>query len=192
MYKQKFEYFLNAVHYCMWLFERKSQDIINRTFLSIISPIPKYLLSSKYKERFYRYQTQRMTELDKFFNDKKSGFSIGLAHHNFGAFYSTYTCILSFVIQALYIKFNGEINTFVIIVIFAIPTGICYIPAYKAVFSNDKYLKYFKQFEKEDEHWHKKWKRRTTAFILGAIASIIFGIYLFFTILDVKVQFPWM
>ena len=23
MYKHKFEYFLNAVHYCMWLFERK-------------------------------------------------------------------------------------------------------------------------------------------------------------------------
>ncbi|WP_289867580.1 hypothetical protein [uncultured Muribaculum sp.] len=182
MNKQKFEYFLNAVHYCMWLFERKSQDIINRTFLLIISPIPKYLLSSKYKERFYRYQKQRMTELDKFFNDKKSGFSIGLAHHNFGAFYSIYPCIFSFVIEGLYIKFNGEMNTFVILVIFAIPVGICYIPAYKAVFSNDKYLKYFKLFEKEDEHWHKKWKRRTIAFILGAIASLLLGIITAYTI----------
>ena len=158
MYKQKFEYFLNAVHYCMWLFERKSQDIINRTFLSIISPIPKYLLSSKYKERFYRYQTQRMTELDKFFNDKKSGYNIGWANHWFGFFYSSYTGIIILSLLGLILRKFGD----------------------------------FKQFEKEDEHWHKKWKRRTTAFILGAIASIIFGIYLFFTILDVKVQFPWM
>ncbi|WP_289861582.1 hypothetical protein [uncultured Muribaculum sp.] len=73
-------------------------------------------------------------------------------------------------------------NTFVILVIFAIPVGICYIPAYKAVFSNDKYLKYFKLFEKEDEHWHKKWKRRTIAFILGAIASLLLGIITAYTI----------
>ncbi len=188
MYKHKFEYFLNAVHYCMWLFERKSQDVINRTFLSIISPIPKYLLSSKYKERFYRYQKQRMTELDKFFNDKKSGFSIGFAHHNFGAFYSIYFCILSDSIAAIGIKIFDDLNLIVIISCL-MPLVLCYIPAYKAVFSKDKYLQYFKQFEKEDERWHKKWERRTTMFILGAIASFLLGLGLFFAILGVKINF---
>ena len=192
MYKQKFEYFLNAVHYCMWLFERKFGFFIGKIVDFFLAPIPKFLFTKNMKKRYYDNMRKSQPQLDDLFYGKKRGFSIGLAHHNFGAFYSTYTCILSFVLEALYIKFNGEINTFVIIVIFAIPTGICYIPAYKAVFSNDKYLKYFKLFEKEDEHWHKKWKRITTAFILGAIASIIFGVYLCFTILDVKVRFPWM
>ena len=192
MNKQKFEYFLNAVHYCMWLFERKFGFFIGKIVDFFISPIPKFLFTKKMKKRYYDNMRKSQPQLDELFYGKKSGFSIGLAHHNFDAFYSIYTCILSFVLQALYIKFNGEINTFVILITIAIPMGICYIPAYKAVFSKDKYLQYFKQFEKEDEHWHKKWKRRTIAFILGAIASIIFGIYLYFTILDVKVRFPWM
>ena len=192
MYKHKFEYFLNAVHYCMWLFERKSQNVINKIFYFLFSPIPKYLLPKKLKERYYENKIKNKHLINDLFNNKKHGLSIRLANYNFDAFYSIYPCIFSFVIEGLYIKFNGEMNTFVILVIFAIPVGICYIPAYKAVFSNDKYLQYFKLFEKEDEHWHKKWKRITTAFILGAIASIIFAIYLYFTILDVKVQFPWM
>ena len=192
MNKHKFEYFLNAVHYCMWLFERKFGFFIGKIVDFFLAPIPKFLFTKNMKKRYYDNMRKSQPQLDDLFYGKKSGFSIGLAHHNFGAFYSIYPCIFSFVIEGLYIKFNGEMNTFVILVIFAIPVGICYIPAYKAVFSNDKYLKYFKLFEKEDEHWHKKWKRITTAFILGAIASIIFGVYLCFTILDVKVRFPWM
>ncbi len=53
---------------------------------------------------------------------------------------------------------------------------------YKAVFSNDKYLEYFKQFEKKDEHWHKIWKWRTKAFIFGSITSFFLGIIMAFVI----------
>ena len=176
MYKHKFEYFLNAVHYCMWLFERKFGFFIGKIVDFFISPIPKFLFTKKMKKRYYDNMRKSQPQLDELFYGKKSGFSIGLAHHNFGAFYSIYPCIFSFVIEGLFIKCNVEMNTFVILVIFAIPVGICYIPAYKAVFSNDKYLQYFKQFEKEDEHWHKKWKRRTIAFIFGAIASLFLGV----------------
>ncbi len=199
MYKQKFEYFLNAIHYGFWLKERTFNNVIRKIVDILSYPIHilfylirKFLFTKNMRERYYENTKKSQDIINDFYYNKKRGFCIGIAHHNFDAFYSIYTCILSFVIQALYIKFNGEINTFVILITIAIPMGICYIPAYKAVFSNDKYLQYFKQFEKKDEHWHKKWKRITTAFILGAIASIIFGIYLYFTILDVKVQFPWM
>ena len=176
MNKHKFEYFLNAVHYCMWLFERKFGFFIGKIVDFFLAPIPKFLFTKNMKKRYYDNMRKSQPQLDDLFYGKKSGFSIGLAHHNFGAFYSIYPCFFSFVIEGLYIKFNGEMNTFVILVIFAIPVGICYIPAYKAVFSNDKYLQYFKLFEKEDELWHKKWKRRTIAFILGAIASLLLGI----------------
>ena len=65
----------------------------------------------------------------------------------------------------------------VVLIILAFPIAICYIPAYKAVFSKDKYLKYFKQFEKKDASWHKKWKWITIAFCVGSVVSTIGGIF---------------
>lgn len=43
------------------------------------------------------------------------------------------------------------------------------------VFSNYKYLEYFKLFEKNDEQWHKKWNRITTAFCISAIILFFAG-----------------
>ena len=190
MNKQKFEYFLNAVHYCMWLFERKFGFFIGKIVDFFFSPIPKFLFTKKMKKRYYDNMRKSQPQLDELFYGKKSGFSIGLAHHNFGAFYSIYFCILSESIAAIGIKIFDDLNLIVIISCL-MPLVLCYIPAYKAVFLKDKYLQYFKQFEKEDEHWHKKWKRRTIAFILGAIASFFLGLGLFFAILGVKIKFPW-
>ena len=65
----------------------------------------------------------------------------------------------------------------VAIAIIALPVGLCYIPAYKAVLSNDRYLKYFKQFEKEDAKWHKKWKQITWGFCIGSVVFTIGGIF---------------
>ena len=67
--------------------------------------------------------------------------------------------------------------------LFAIPTVLCYIPAYRAVFLNDKYLKYFKQFKKEDKEWRKTWKARTIAFCLGSVFVTILGIAVMWGIL---------
>ena len=53
---------------------------------------------------------------------------------------------------------------------------VSYIPAYKAVFTDSRYLKYFKQFEKEDNRWHKKWTLITWIFCVGGIVIEIFGI----------------
>ncbi len=191
MYKHKFEYFLNAVHYCMWLFERKFGFFIGKIVDFFLDPIPKFLFTKNMKKRYYDNMRKSQPQLDDLFYGKKSGFSIGLAHHNFGAFYSIYFCILSDSIAAIGIKIFDDLNLIVIISCL-IPLVLCYIPAYKAVFSKDKYLQYFKQFEKEDERWHKKWERRTTMFILGAIASFLLGLGLFFAILGVKIKFPWM
>ena len=69
------------------------------------------------------------------------------------------------------------INEIIAIAIIALPVGLCYIPAYKAVFSNDRYLKYFKQFEKEDAKWHKKWKQITWGFCIGSVVFTIGGIF---------------
>lgn len=56
------------------------------------------------------------------------------------------------------------------------PIGVCYIPIYKALYSKDRYLKYFRKFEKEDVQWHRKWSRITTLFCVGAALMFIGGI----------------
>lgn len=71
----------------------------------------------------------------------------------------------------------GGVNEIIAIAIIVLPVGLCYIPAYKAVLSNDRYLKYFKQFEKEDAKWHKKWKQITWGFCIGSVVFTIGGIF---------------
>ena len=77
--------------------------------------------------------------------------------------------IISFL--GLLFKITGTVNPLMIMIVYSIPLCIFFIFAYKAVFSNDCYLAYFKKFEKEDAAWHKKWERRTIAFCIGSILS---------------------
>ena len=67
----------------------------------------------------------------------------------------------------LILKINGDITPIVMIGTFAWANWFGYIPVYKAVFSNNRYLEYFKEFEKENRAWHRKWARITTAFCIG-------------------------
>ena len=108
---------------------------------------------------------------------KNVGVSIGLGHHWFGYFYSGYFMFLSFVLLGIPDGIFGGVNLIVATAIIALPIALGYIPAYRAVFSKDRYLNYFKQFEKEDEQWHKKWKRITWVFCIGSVVFAIGGIF---------------
>lgn len=182
MNKQEFEYSLNAMLYCLWLFEQKSQYIISKIIRFLFSPIPKYFFPKKIKERYYENKRKSKRQVNDFFNNKKNGLSIRLARHNFDYLYSSFPCFISFSLLGLILRIFKDINLGVLFMLFIIPITIFSIPMYKAVFSNDKYLEYFKLFEKEDEHWHKLWKRRTKAFIFGSITSFFLGIIMAFVI----------
>ena len=84
---------------------------------------------------------------------------------------------LSFVLLGIPDGIFGGVNLIVATAIIALPIALGYIPAYRAVFSKDRYLNYFKQFEKEDEQWHKKWKMITWAFCIGALITMAIGFF---------------
>lgn len=180
MNKLKIEYIFNAILYCIWLYELKSQNILSKIILMMISPIPKYMLSQKYKERYYKYQKQRMIEIEQFNRNKIKGYCIGYANHWFGFIYSSYAGIVIFPLFGIMLCISRNISPIIysvmILLIILIIVGLWYIPAYKAVFSNDLYLKYFKRFEKEDKQWHKKWNRITILFGIGGVLATILGI----------------
>ena len=87
-----------------------------------------------------------------------------------------YFFVISFISLGVLLRIFHDINQLVLILIFALPMTLAYIPAYRVVFRNDKYLKYFIRFEKKDALWHKKWRRRTIAFCIGGVLSFILGI----------------
>ena len=173
--KNRFEYFLNAVHYCLWLADKKSGDFIGKIVNTLLSPIPKYLFTKEYKKKCDERLQKQQKEIDKFFYDKKSGLSIGLADNNFVSVYSFYPCFLSWVLIGIADRWFGNLHNVYVLLLIALPIGLCYIPAYRAVFTKDKYLKYFKQFEKEDDRWHRKWKWITLLFCLGAVFAMVTG-----------------
>ena len=46
---KKFELFLNTVHYCLWLGDRKFGIFMGKVVNVLLSPIPKYLFTKEYK-----------------------------------------------------------------------------------------------------------------------------------------------
>ena len=171
-----FEYFLNAVHYCMWLIDKWQGDCIGKFVNMILSPIPKIFFSKEHQRRCVERLAESQNDFNSFFYDKKNGYHIGWAHHWFGFFYSGYFGFLSFILLGIYFRFCGELNQIYFWLLIAVPIGLGYIPAYMAIYPNDKYLRYFKLFEKKDEHWHRKWKRITIVFCIGSVAAVLFGI----------------
>ena len=168
MKNYRFEYFLNAIHYCIYKGEVWSNSIIEKQVyivVGILSAI--FCFKKKYEKRVKELHNDK--EVQEYFYGKKSGQAIGLAHHLFGFFYSAYPAFFSWIIVGIADSVYGELSKLYFVLLFGIPIGICFIPAYRAVFTDDKYLKYFKQFEKKDNIWHKKWKIITAVFCVGAI-----------------------
>lgn len=175
--KEKFEYTLNAIHYSLWLLDIKLGDSIRKVTRLMLLPIPKLFFTDNFRKKYYANLQEGRKQLEKFYYDKRNGAHICSAHHSFGFFYSGYPACLMFMLWRIADGIFGGLSSLTLILIGAIPIGIAYVPAYKAVFSNDRYLQYFKLFEKEDEQWHKKWKRRAIAFCIGGtIVSLVGGI----------------
>lgn len=172
---KKIEYFLNAVHYCIYREEIWSMKKVDNGVLRIMH----YLSVLFSFENFYNKKVDERKKdkaLWDYMYGKDGGVSIGSAHHWFGYFYSCYPAFLSFILLGVVFRNFGKVSFLVVILTVAIPVGIFYIPTYQAVFSKDRYLKYFKQFEKKDKPWHQKWKRITILFCIGAIATVFLGI----------------
>ncbi len=176
MKDSKLEYFLNAIHYCLWLNEKKFGNFAGRVVETLLAPIPKYLFTKVYKEKYYKRLPKEQKKVVSFFNNRENGYYIGRANHWFGYLYSSYFVFFSFLLMPFIFKAGGDMHNITTLILLALPVVLGYIPAYKAVFTNDRYLKYFKQFEKEDERWHRKWKRITLVFEIGSIVSIFLGI----------------
>mgnify|MGYP003309849929 FL=1 len=179
---KKFEYMLNAILYSLYCGRvhsiKRQNQIVYKTFLSALR-LP---FLSRWKNQLGPLIAKNMKASESNLYNKRASTSIGMAIHMFGYFYSGYPSLVSLIFAGESIRVLHKFDLLVVVLAIGIPIGICYIPAYKAVFSNDRYLKYFQQFERENEAWHKKWKRKTFFFCMGSVIVTLLGMVAAFTI----------
>ena len=176
--KPKFEYFLNAVHYCIFLSQLRLNAFFDKYVELPFARMLEFFMSEKGKRRFRLNQQRSKKELDDFFCSKEAGFCIGLAHHLFGYFSSSYWLSFSFTFCGLYKFFTGEFaHGITTAILMGFPIAIGYIPIYKAVYKDDRYLNFYKKYEKEDKVWRRKWKWITVAYCVGGIIVAVLGFF---------------
>lgn len=179
----KWEYFLNAMHYCIWLMDIKFDNCVWRIMDRIFIPISKLIFTNSFQKKLDDRRKRNQKELNALMYDRKNGYHIEWANFLFGYLYSGYPGFFSLALLGVAIRVFENPNDFLMIILIGVPIGLGYIPAYKAVFSGNRYLKFYKLFEKEDEAWHKIWKRRTIAFCVGSVIATLLGIAAAFAIL---------
>lgn len=183
MRKKNFEYFLNAIYYCIWLFAIKFSGKIGCIVNMIFSSVIKVFLTKLQKKKFEVLLTRKQQIHDRFFYNKESGVYVVFARRLFWNFYSCYSLFFSFLLAGFILKEEFDVHFIIKFAVFVIPMISCGIPAYRTVFANDRYQTYFKKFDVESEQWHRKWKRITLLFSIGALLSVILGIAACFAIL---------
>ena len=179
----KFEYFLNAIHYSMWRFGHDPKKPVEKRMGRSFSFIVNHFFSEKMRDKYYKRLNMERKNIEWVFDNKKSGFYVLRAHHFFGFFCAAYPGVISSVMAGYIIKMGLDgLNRLLLILAIAIPVIIGTIPADKAVFNNDRYLEYYKIFEKKDARWHRKWHWIMIAFCACSVVSIVASIFIAFTI----------
>lgn len=169
------EYFLNAVFYEIFILLIE----VDRAMYAVRDRFLRLLLSEKYSTRITRnnIRAQKKTE------DIRINFNLRIAKYIFRYTYASYPGFIAFVILGIIMGYDSiPISVPLIILIIAIPIGLSCLPMNNWVFTDNKYVKYFVQFEKQDALWHKKWKRNAIAFCIGGFMANILGIIAAFVI----------
>lgn len=143
----KLEYFINAIHYAIWYGEIRNRDRVERITNYVCNPFMK-ILPRKLKFRYFRWKCSNQEDLERFFNDTKTGFHKNRADWLITTVFAAYMSFFSFILLGLIsrVKLLDKIETSIIIFI---PLSIGFAATYKALDSNDKYLKYHKKFKRK-------------------------------------------
>ena len=90
------------------------------------------------------------------------------------------TIICSLIGWTNVVSWKDGIISIVIVLTVAVLTGIGVYKTTKTIVDPRVYLSYFKDFQKQDEEWLRKWKRYTILLFVGGFLSAALGIYFVF------------
>ncbi len=164
---KKIEHFLNIIHYCIYRLDYRLHMLSNK-----LNP---FLLLGKIPAVGRKFEEQGTTHLDvvnKIWTDKRYGFSVmisggGLVIIIFFTVFSFYLTISYILNNPLNISWRGP---------FVFCMALAYIICHYTVFQKDKYIRYFRQFDKWSKQEKWQYGLSSFAFIVG---SIILWVYSF-------------
>ena len=175
MNNTRIEYFMNVMLYFAWLHEKNFSISTQRVFDKIICFFSLIFFTKKFRKNFH-FNLENNRKLQNKSNiDKKNGFYITKAMYWFGYLSSSIPGFFTFIVLGFVLRIFNEITPFGILILSAIPIALTCILDHAYLYSHDKYIEYFKQFEKEDEKWHKKWYSISIIFYIGCIMLYIVG-----------------
>ena len=178
-FRDKLEIFLNTMLYCFWKKERNSMEKAMDAFMHIYRKMIEWLCPKKYKVRLYRKILRNQWESKLYCRNIRSGLYIGIAKIQLRIFEFSYLVLLLGIIAGVTLGlfdsiFNEQTFTLFAIGLSIVLANVVYGPLDKMVFRKDRYIKYFKKFEKKDDEWLKKWKRISLLFkILGCVVGLL-------------------
>lgn len=180
MNSNRIEYFMNVMLYFAWLHEKHVTNTVHSTFNKILYFTSYIFLGKKYARRNYiNIKKSTKNKLgESGYKDLKKGFYINKAKYWFEYFSAGYPALISFIILGVVLRAFNDISKLSLFLIVAIPIGLSCIPDHKYIYSKDKYIEYFRQFNKKDEQWHKKWKRISRVYFIGGILSYPLGAFI--------------
>lgn len=170
----RFEYCMNALHFCLWVRMtrswRKTGKLIDRIFIRITKCLPVSMPGDGCSKRKLQGETE------KILYSQDDGVAIWAANHWFGYLYSCYTSLISFPLFGVAFRYKIHLDSFRILLLVTVPVLLAYVPLYMAVFYKDNYKKYYNQFADADAKWLKEWNRKLLIFVFGALLSVCVGI----------------
>lgn len=162
---KRLETLLNIVHYCLYKLDYKLHLLSNKInpFL-LLGTIPAL------KRKFEEQGTTLKAVVNKIWGDKRSGFAIMISGGGF-------VTIVLMVVWPVFLMLNNLLKqpiTFILLP-FAICCGLSYLISHFTVFQKDKYILYFKQFDKWPYTQKLKYAIISLAFIVGTIILFIYS-----------------
>ena len=184
--RERFEYFLNAVYYFIWTVSWKHAHFIEKSISKILTPVFSFIVEKGFPEDYGGWCMKNLRSHNSFVNDclayRKHSLSIPSGYRFYSLVIMGYSapiytpiaiCILPWCTNKLgLILFLAT----VFIAYFAL-NAVCD----RMVFKGDRFIKYFKKFDKEDTRWRRKWKWITALTITGSFIILILSLLLIVT-----------
>lgn len=159
---------LNILHYCIYSIHYKLHllaDKVNPFWL--VAELP-FL-----KRRYEKLGIDIHKEVNKAFSDKRNGMSMMAAGGVlFGILFLFLMGVCHLLIQIMNLDIVFTVPYFIVF------TLISFIVCYFYVFKNDKYLQYFKEFEKRPKAKKNQYTYLSIGFIIGVLCLFI-GSFMF-------------
>ena len=188
-FRDRLDYVVTACLYCWHRWISKAAYWTEIRALYIIRALVSCVLPKRYVYRICRNHVNSRKDRDLLFRDLECGQNIRIAKnlvcYTCGGYVALPLTIIATIICSLIgwnnvVSWKDGIISIVIVLTVAVLTGIGVYKTTKTIVDPRVYLSYFKDFQKQDEEWLRKWKRYTILLFVGGFLSAALGIYFVF------------